>query len=595
MINLFTIYPLFQVNKYLMFLPIFYSFFSKLQSDLLQINNQKIYQMTNFDENINDNFIPEFPEEFAYSLSEEALSEQNYQSTENEVNPNEALYYEQAKIVVNQSANTAFKGKNNFRNANKNTNQLKIKDKSLIGSRVMPHSIVAEKSVLSAMMLSKNAQSRAVEILQPECFYSTAHKKIFEAILALYEKGYDPDLLLLSQELIKRGDFEAVGGNTFIAELSTFMITDVFIEQHSLIVQEKFLKRSMIEIAGQMLVNGYEDTSDALEEIDRAEAEIFRLAEQRFKKSYQSMNTLVNETARLIFSIASREEGAVVGVPSGIMDLDKMLGGFQNSDLIIVAARPSMGKTAFALSITRNAALVYKRAVAVFSLEMASSQLVTRLISGEAKINQHKIRTGQINAEDNQKIISTIETMRNLPIYIDDTPGLSVMELRAKCRRLKSEHKIEMVVVDYLQLLQSPRAESREREISIISSTLKQIAKELEIPVIALAQLNRSVEQRTEKRPMLSDLRESGSIEQDADVVMFVNRPEVYGKEKYEDGYDTKGTGEIIIGKQRNGPIGTVRCAFLNEYARFENLQIGFEEMPGDRNNFNRQNDESHF
>ncbi|HYF02175.1 MAG TPA: replicative DNA helicase, partial [Patescibacteria group bacterium] len=259
---------------------------------------------------------------------------------------------------------------------------------------------------------------------------------------------------------------------------------------------------------------------------------------------------------------------------------DDMLGGFQKSDLIIIAARPSMGKTALALSITRNVALEYKIPVAFFSIEMASIQLVIRLLSAESRINAHDIRTGKLSGNSLPQIVQTIGRLAEAPIYIDDSPTLSIMEMRAKCRRLKSEHNIQLVVVDYLQLIHSPKAESREREISMISRSLKQIAKELDIAVIALAQLNRSVESRADKRPMLSDLRESGSIEQDADVVMFVNRPEYYGITTYDDGSPTQGTAELIIGKQRNGPVGDARVAYLKDFARFENLSFQYDEPP---------------
>jgi replicative DNA helicase len=331
-----------------------------------------------------------------------------------------------------------------------------------------------------------------------------------------------------------------------------------------------------------------------LEEIDKAESEIFEIAEKRLKRSYSGMNKLARDTYNVIAKLMDRgQDGGVTGVPTGIVKLDQVLGGFQKSDLVIIAARPSMGKTALALSIARNIAIEYEKPIAFFSIEMAAVQLVMRLISAETQINAHSIRTGRLNADNMRKIVGAIGRLERAPIYIDDSASLTLMELRAKCRRLKAEHQVEAVFVDYLQLMHAPKAESREREISIISRTLKQIAKELDIPVIALAQLNRSVEARADKRPMLSDLRESGSIEQDADVVMFVTRPEVYDITQYDDGNPTEGTAELIVAKQRNGPIDTIRTAYIKDFARFENLAYRFDAPPDE--NYSRMLPENSF
>ncbi len=472
-------------------------------------------------------------------------------------------------------------------NSNMNSQELK-KALSNIGTRIPPHSLEAEISVLGSMMLDKNAVAKTLEILTVESFYNEAHKIIFEAMVKMYEKGMTIDFLTLIEELKSRGKLDTIGGVLYLTEINSRIPTSVFVEQHSRIIQEKFFKRALINTAATILERAYDDSSDALEEIDKAERNIFEIAEHRLKKSYTDLKQLAYDTYSLIEKLSQRDQKDVSGVASGLKDLDIQTGGFQKSDLIIIAARPSMGKTALALSMARNMAVVFEKPVAFFSIEMASVQLMIRLLSSEARIDQQRMRIGKINEDEKREIIRSLGKLSNTPIYIDDSANLGILELRAKCRRLKSEHNIEAVFVDYLQLISSPKAESREREISIISSSLKQIAKELEIPVIALAQLNRSVETRTgSKRPMLSDLRESGSIEQDADVVIFVNRPEFYGQKLYEDDVPTEGTAELIIGKQRNGPTGTVRVGFQKNYARFENLAYQFhndDEVPNQPN-----------
>ncbi|HOK15019.1 MAG TPA: replicative DNA helicase, partial [Candidatus Kapabacteria bacterium] len=384
----------------------------------------------------------------------------------------------------------------------------------------------------------------------------------------------------LKEHLKSRGVLDEVGGIQYLTEISSLTPTAALIDNHTRIVQEKYLKRRLIEVAGNILKNAYSEATDALEEIDSAEAQIFSIAEKLLHKNYSSMKTLAHQAYEMIVRLSQRSNDGLSGLPTGFIELDQMLGGLQNSDLIIIAARPSMGKTAFALSMVRNIVVGEKMPVAFFSLEMTAIQLVLRLISAEAQINQQKLRTGRISSEENTKIISALGKLADAPLFIDDTAGLPIMELRAKARRLKYEHNIKLLVVDYLQLIHPPKAESREREISIISQSLKNLAKELDIPIIALAQLNRLVENRADKRPMLSDLRESGSIEQDADVVMFINRPEVYKIMKYEDGTPTENTAEIIIGKQRNGPTGIKRLAFVKDFAQFGNLAYQYEEPP---------------
>ncbi len=442
-----------------------------------------------------------------------------------------------------------------------------------VKGKVPPHSHDAEVNVLGSMMVDRGAIAKAVEILDADCFYSDSHKKIYETICDLFENGTPVDIITLSQELRRKGLLEYTGGTYYLTEINAQTPTSNAVEHHSRIVQEHYLKRRLIHAAGRIIEDCYDDSTDALEEIDRAEHDIFEIAEKRLRKTYSGMNKLARDTFNVIAKLADRGvENGVSGVPTGFVKLDEILGGFQKSDLIIIAARPSMGKTALALSIARNASMEYNVPVAFFSIEMASVQLVMRLLSAETRINAHYIRTGRLNPEHMQKIVAAIGRLERTKMFIDDSPSLSLMELRAKCRRLKAEHNVKLIFVDYLQLMHAPKAESREREISIISRTLKQIAKELDIPVVALAQLNRTVESRSDKRPMLSDLRESGSIEQDADVVMFVTRPEVYEIMQYEDGTPTEGTAELIIAKQRNGPIDTIRTAYIKDYARFENL-----------------------
>lgn len=471
----------------------------------------------------------------------------------------------------------------NFYSNENNTNRRNKKKTNVSLStlgRILPHSVDAEKAVLGALFLGKSAISKAIEILKEEAFYSEVNKTIYKTILSLYDRNKTVDILTLIEELKAQGKLETQVDTNYLVELSTITPSIANIENHSLIVFEKYLRRRVIETTGLVIDSAFDETKDIVTEIDVAEAEMFKIAEMRFIKSYSNLKTKLVETYHLIETLRNRDKDTLAGVPSGIIELDKLTGGFQNSDLIIVAARPSMGKTAFALSVARNVAVNYKMPVAFFSIEMASTQIILRLISQEAKVDQQKLRTGRINDVENKRIVNSLNTLSQTNLFIDDSSSLTVMELRAKCRRLKTEHGIRLIMVDYLQIMHAPKAESREREISIISQSLKQIAKELDVPVIALAQLNRAIDGRTDKRPVLSDLRESGSIEQDADVVMFLNRPEVYKKEKYEDGLPTEGTGEIIVGKQRNGPIDTVRVAFIKDFARFENLAYSYENPP---------------
>ncbi|HWP81371.1 MAG TPA: replicative DNA helicase [Bacteroidota bacterium] len=439
--------------------------------------------------------------------------------------------------------------------------------------RVPPQAVDVEMAVLGAMLLEKEAIAKAIEILDESMFYKPAHQMIFESMTSLFERSEPVDLITLIEELRRRGQLEKVGGEYYLTELTTKVTTGANIEYHARIVLEKALMRGLIASSSEVISRAYTDTEDALALLDEAEQKIFQISEQRLKKTFISMNTAVHSTMELLESIHGKHSG-VTGVPSGFAELDNYTGGFQKSDLIIVAGRPSQGKTALVLSLARNASVIHNVPVGFFSLEMSTQQLVMRLICAEARVDAHSVRTGRLPEDEWRKLSTSVGRLYKAKIYIDDTPALSILELRAKARRLKAEHNVGLIVVDYLQLMQGPKnAQSREQEISMISRSLKALAKEIDVPVIALSQLNRAVETRGDKRPVLADLRESGAIEQDADVVIFVHRPEMYGIDKDPDsGESTAGIAEIIIGKQRNGPTGTVKLAFVKHYARFENL-----------------------
>jgi replicative DNA helicase len=429
-----------------------------------------------------------------------------------------------------------------------------------------------EAAVLGGMMIEKEAVPKAIELLRPNSFYLKQHQLIFDAMSHLFESGEPIDTVTLYEELSKREQIEQVGGAVYLSKLSQNISSAANIEYHAKIILEKEILRGLISSAHKIASSAYQGTEDAFDLLDDAERQIFAITEAHLKKSYMGMDQAVRDALEYIEAIHSNLT-AKFSVPSGFYELDKMLGGFQKSDLIIIAARPSMGKTAFALSLARNAGIDHKIPVGIFSLEMATMQIVIRMLCAEGRLNAHLVRTGKLPHEEGVKLSKNAHKLIEAPIFIDDSPAQTVLEIRAKARRLKSEHDIGMIIIDYLQLMQGPsNAESREREISHISRSLKSLAKELNIPVIALSQLNRAVEARTDKRPQLSDLRESGSIEQDADVVIFLNRPEYYGIMKDENGDSNEGVAEIIVGKQRNGPTGNVRLAFIKDYARFENL-----------------------
>jgi replicative DNA helicase len=439
--------------------------------------------------------------------------------------------------------------------------------------RIPPQAVDVEMAVLGAMLIEKEAIARALDLLNEDAFYKESHRLIFQAMIALFDRSEPVDLVTLTEELRRRGVLEKIGGSYYLTDLTNRVTSAANIEYHAKIVLEKALMRQLIASSNEISGRAYEDTEDAFDLLDEAEQKIFKISERHLKRSFMSMNQALHQTMEMLESIHGKHSG-VTGVPTGFTAVDNITGGFQKSDLVVIAGRPAMGKTAFVLSCARNAAIEYDAGVAFFSLEMSSQQLVLRLICAEARVDQHKVRTGRL-PEDEWKFLSTrIGKLAKAKLFIDDTPSLGILELRAKARRLKAEHDIQMVIVDYLQLMQGPKGlDSREREISSISRSLKALAKELDVPVLALSQLNRAVEARSDKRPQLADLRESGAIEQDADVVMFVHRPEMYGI-KEEGGESTEGVAEIIVGKQRNGPVDTAKMTFIKSYARFESRAL---------------------
>ncbi|MGF7080525.1 replicative DNA helicase [Mucilaginibacter sp. UYCu711] len=444
--------------------------------------------------------------------------------------------------------------------------------------KLPPQATDLEEAVLGALMLEKDALSSVIDILKPEVFYRDNHQKIFKAIQYLFEKTSPVDILTVTSQLRSQGELEMIGGAYYITELTNRVASAANIEFHARIIIQKFIQRELIRISTEIINSAYEDTTDVLDLLDKAEKNLFDIAQNNLRRDSRKMDDLLHETLKEIEALKDKKDG-LTGVASGFTDLDRMTSGWQKSDLVIIAARPAMGKTAFVLTCARNAAVDFEKPVVVFSLEMSSVQLVNRLISGETEIEQEKIRKGTLEEWEWQQIHSKIGRLEAAPLIIDDTPALNIFEFRAKCRRLKSQHDIQLIIIDYLQLMQGKSADgkgggNREQEIGSISRALKSVAKELNVPVIALSQLSRAVESRpgASKRPMLSDLRESGSIEQDADMVLFLYRPEYYGLDVDEDNNPTKGVGEIIIAKHRNGETGTVRLKFVGKYVKFTDL-----------------------
>jgi len=451
-------------------------------------------------------------------------------------------------------------------------------------SKQPPAAVEVEMAVLGAMLIDGDSVPKAIEILKQDSFYDKRNRIIFDAMASLYEANEPIDTVSVYEELKKSNKADEAGGAAYLSMLTQDISSAANIDYHARVVMEKWILRQLISSSMEIANSAYEENEDVFDLLDAAEGKIFQISEQGIKESFKSMDKAVKEALELIEAIHSKNI-STFSVPSGYVELDDLLGGFQKSDLIVIASRPSMGKTAFALSAARNAAIEHNIPIAIFSLEMSTIQLATRLISAEARINAHNVRTGKFKAEEGAKISRTVHKLSKAPIYIDDTPAISILEIRAKARRLKNEKGIGLVIIDYLQLISpSFNMESREREISTISRSLKSLAKELNVPVVALSQLNRQLEARSDKRPMLSDLRESGSIEQDADVVVFLYRPEMYNITQYTsgdmNGESTEGIAEVIIGKQRNGPTGEVKLKFLRDYARFENLDRFRQQLP---------------
>ncbi len=441
--------------------------------------------------------------------------------------------------------------------------------------KIPPQAPDLEEAVLGAIMLEKESVISVLDILKPESFYKEAHQKIFKAIIDLSSRQEPIDLLTVTEELKKLGWLEEVGGPYFITQLTSKVASAAHVEFHARIIAQKHIQRELIRVSTDIQQKAFDDSMDVDDLLDFAESEMFKVAEGSIKKEMQPINVLIKE-AIIQIQEAGKKENSLSGVPSGFTKLDRITSGWQPSDMIIVAARPSMGKTAFVLSMTRNMAVEHKRSVALFSLEMSSLQLVNRLISAETELGSDRIRSGKLQPFEWEQLERRVKNLVEAPIFIDDTPAVSVFELRAKCRRLKQQHNIDIIIIDYLQLMTCniDSKGSREQEVSFISRNLKVIAKELNVPIIALSQLNRSVEVRSgTKRPQLSDLRESGAIEQDADIVLFIHRPEKYGFLEDEEGNSLRGIAEIIIAKHRNGALDDVRLRFKDEFAKFEDLE----------------------
>ncbi len=433
--------------------------------------------------------------------------------------------------------------------------------------KIPPQNIEAELSVLGAMLLDQEAVNTATEVLKPEDFYQDSHKHVFEAILDLGEMGQPVDLVTVAEVLRTKGNLEKVGGIGFIASLTDTVPTATGVEHYAKIVSEKSLLRQLIKASSRIAARGYETSDGAAALIEEAERTILEISQRQTRGGFTSIRTVLMETFDKI-DYLYRNKGNLTGIPTFFSDLDRMTSGWQPADLVIIAARPSMGKTSLVLNMAQNAAVRQKVPIALFSLEMSKEQLVQRMLCAEAMVDQQRVRTGNLLETDWPKLALAVGPLSEAPIFIDDTVGISVSELRAKARRLKVEHDLKMIVIDYLQLMTgSKRTESRQQEVAQISRGLKQIARELNVPVVALSQLNRGVEQRQDKRPVMSDLLESGAIEADADVISFIYRDEYYNPDSSK-----KGIAEIIIAKHRNGPVGMVELGFLKEFTKFVNL-----------------------
>ncbi|HEX9917024.1 MAG TPA: replicative DNA helicase [candidate division Zixibacteria bacterium] len=456
-----------------------------------------------------------------------------------------------------------------------------MNQKETSGERVPPQAIEVEQAVLGTILLDREAIGRAIEIIDEECFYREAHSKIYSAIVSLYDRNEAVDIVTATEELTKRGQLEEVGGRIYLINLTESVATAANIEYHARIILEKATLRRLISASSKIVSQCYDTTQEVDELLDKAEQEVFSISEGRIKEGFVPIGEILPRTFEAIDEYAKRG-GIVTGIATGFTELDVLTGGLQNSDLVVIAGRPSMGKTSLALSIAEHVAVDEKVPVAIFSLEMTKSQLAQRMLCSRARFSTHKMRTGRISDHEYGNLAIAVGPLSEAKIFLDDTPSLGILQMRAKARRLKAKENIGLVIVDYLQLMQGPRAiESRQQEISLISRSLKGLAKELDVPVVALSQLSRAVEIRGgERRPQLADLRESGAIEQDADLVMFVYRPEMYNINQFRDGRSTEGIAEIIVSKHRNGPTGEILLTFIKDYARFENPELVHTETP---------------
>jgi replicative DNA helicase len=434
--------------------------------------------------------------------------------------------------------------------------------------RTLPHNAEAERTVLGAVLVDNQAFNSAAEVLSREDFYRDAHRRIFEAMAALAERSQPIDLVTLKDELVRRSALEAVGGAAYLASLVDGVPRITSVEHWSRLIKEKAVLRNLIHAGNRIVHSCYDAADEAAVLLDQAEKSIFDIAERRIRAGFVGMDEIVKESFRTIDQL-SQSKDIVTGLATGFVDIDEMTSGLQKGELVIVAARPAMGKTSFCLNIAQHVARAAGETVGLFSLEMSKEQLALRLLCADARIDAHRLRTGKLNEKDWARLAKAYTDLSQSKIFIDDSATISPLEMRAKCRRLKAEHGLSLVIVDYLQLVTaSGRTENRQQELSAISRSMKGLAKELAVPVVALSQLSRAPEARTDRRPQLSDLRDSGAIEQDADIVMFIFR-----EEEYKQTEENRGIAEIIIGKQRNGPTGSRKLAFIKEFTRFENLE----------------------
>ena len=476
---------------------------------------------------------------------------------------------EEQKERQSDSKRSVFRPKNNPTNI------------SIDGGKLPPQALDLEEAVLGAMMLEKNAVNDAIDILKPDSFYKDAHQRIFQAITELFQQSQPIDILTVTARLRQKGELDIVGGPFYISQLTNRVASAANVEYHARIISQKHIMRELIRISSETIKDAYEETSDVFDLMDKTEGELYKVTQGNIRKDYESMDKLILQAIDEIEKAKGHMDG-ISGVPTGFTELDRITSGWQRSDMVVLAARPGMGKTAFVLSMARNSAVLFNQGVAVFSLEMSALQLVNRLIAAEAELQADKLRKGNLADHELQQLHTRIKKLSEAPLFIDDTPALSIFELRAKARRLVGQHGVKLIIIDYLQLMTAggEGKGNREQEISTISRSIKSIAKELDVPIIALSQLSRSVETRGgDKRPMLSDLRESGAIEQDADIVCFIYRPEYYGINQDEKGQSLMGVGEIIIAKHRNGSLDTVQLRFIPQFAKFDNLEaFGFED-----------------